>query len=70
MSADWGIPDALGVGSLRELLTRLGHQRCGIVHCTLSASDAPLEWLLTPAVIDTGLDRKTLAGLLRGCPGE
>jgi hypothetical protein len=38
-------------------------------HCTLSASDAPLEWLLTPAVIDTGLDRKTLAGLLRSALG-
>ena len=30
----------------------------------MSASAAPLEWLLTPAAIDTGLDRKTLAGLL------
>jgi hypothetical protein len=27
-------------------------------------STAPLDWLLSPAAIDTGLDRKMLAGLL------
>jgi outer membrane protein OmpA-like peptidoglycan-associated protein len=30
----------------------------------VSTSAAPLEWLLSPAAIDTGLDRKMLAGLL------
>ena len=30
----------------------------------MSASAAPLEWLLTPAAIESGLDCKTLAGLL------
>ena len=30
----------------------------------MSTSAAPLEWLLSPAAIDTGLDRKMLAGLL------
>ena len=30
----------------------------------MSTSTAPLEWLASPATVDTGLDRKVLAGLL------
>ena len=35
-----------------------------ISHLDIKVGTAPLDWLLSPAAIDTGLDRKMLAGLL------